>query len=120
MNTFKVTFAASLATLAIGAGLVAKAHARDIEAGTVLLLHGDAKNAVNSISAINAEDNRGHACGVIDIVYLRGTDVATVRGTGDTFQIAPVLVIGILQGNNIQSVSQSVYFSVIKIDERRV
>jgi hypothetical protein len=29
MNTFKVTFAASVATLAIGAGLVAKAHARD-------------------------------------------------------------------------------------------
>jgi hypothetical protein len=135
MKTFKKTFAAglaTLATLAIGAGLVTQADARDIEAGTVLmcetqvqaerlavLLHGDAENAVSSISAINAEEDSGNGCGVADIVYLLGTDVATVRGTGDTFQIAPVLVMGILQGNNIQSVPQSVYFSVIKIDERR-
>jgi len=135
MNTFKMTPAAglaTLATLAIGASLVTEARARDIEAGTVLmcetqvqaerlavLLHGDTRNVASSLNSINAEEDSGNGCGVADIVYLRGTDVATVRGTDDTFNIAPVLVMGILQGNNIQSVPQSVYFSVIKIDERR-
>jgi len=132
MNTFKATFAASLATLTIGAGLIAKAHARDIETGTILmcdtqpqaerladLLRGDTKNAGISVSAINAEDSRGNACGVADVVYLRGSDVATVRSAGDTFQIAPVLVIGILHGNAVQSVPQNVYFSVLKVDERK-
>jgi uncharacterized protein YhfF len=85
------------------------------------LLHGDTKNAASSVSALNAEDNPGNACGVADVVYLRGSNVATVRSAGDTFQITPVLVTGLLEGNNtIRSIPQSVYFAVIKVDERRV
>jgi hypothetical protein len=36
-----------------------------------VLLHGDAENAAGSISTINAKDERGNACGLADVVYLR-------------------------------------------------
>jgi hypothetical protein len=42
----------------------------------------------------------------------------TVRAKGETFQIVPILVIGILNETGVQSVPQNVYFSVFKIDER--
>jgi hypothetical protein len=58
------------------------------------------------------------ACGFVDAAYVRGTDITTIRAKGETFQIAPILVIGILNETGVQSVPQNVYFSVFKIDER--
>jgi hypothetical protein len=49
---------------------------------------------------------------------VRGNDLATVRTKGETFQIAAVLVIGILQEPSMLSVPQNVCLSVFKIDER--
>jgi hypothetical protein len=111
--------------------LCAPAKARDIEVGTVLicdtqrqaerigtLLHGDAQNVASAIGEVNAEEDSRTACGVVDAVYVRGTDLATIRAKGETFQIAPILVIGILDEAGVQSVRQNVYFSVFKIDER--
>jgi len=111
--------------------LCAPAQARDIEVGTVLmcdtqqqaervgtLLRGDAQNVVSAVSEVNAEENSQTACGVVNVTYVRGTNLATVRAKGETFQIAPILVIGILDQTGVQSVPQNVYFSVFKIDER--
>jgi hypothetical protein len=67
---------------------------------------------------VNDEENNRTACGVVNAAYVRGTDLTTVRAKGGTFQIAPILVIGILDENGMQSVPQNVYFSVFKIDER--
>jgi hypothetical protein len=111
--------------------LCAPAQAGDIEVGTVLmcdtqqqaervgtLLHGDATNVVSAVSEVNAEENSQTACGVVNVTYVRGTSLATVRAKGETFLIAPILVIGILNETGVQSVPQNVYFSVFKIDER--
>jgi hypothetical protein len=115
----------------LSALLCAPAQARDIEVGTVLtcdtqgqaervgtLLHGDAKNIAGAVSKVNAEANSQTACGFVDAAYVRGTDITTIRAKGETFQIAPVLVIGIVNETGVQSVPQNVYFSVFKIDER--
>jgi hypothetical protein len=122
-------FAVGTAVLSIV--LCVPAKARDIEVGTVLvcdtqrqaervgtLLHGDAQNVASALSEVNDEENDRTACGVVNAAYVRGTDLTTVRAKGGTFQIAPILVIGILDENGMQSVPQNVYFSVFKIDER--
>ena len=121
---------------AIAIGLVSTllcgaAQARDIEVDTVLmcesqhqaekvaaLLHGDAKNAVSAIAAVNAEESDPNACGVVDLVFVRGTKLGTIRAKGETFEIAPVLVVGIVTQTGVQPLPQAVYFSVFKIDER--
>jgi hypothetical protein len=49
---------------------------------------------------------------------VRGKVLTTVRAKGETFQIVPILVVGILNETGVQSVPQNVYFSVFEIDER--
>jgi hypothetical protein len=111
--------------------LCAPAKARDIEVGTVLvcdtqrqaervgtLLNGDAQNVASALGEVNDQENGPTACGVVNAAYVRGTDLMTVRAKGGSFQIAPILIIGILDENGMQSVPQNVYFSVFKIDER--
>jgi hypothetical protein len=112
--------------------LCVSAQARDIEVGTVLtcdtqrqaervgtLLHGDAQNVASAVSEVNAEEHSRTACGIVNAAaYVRGTDLATVRAKGETFQIAPILLIGIVEGTDMQSVPQKVSFAVFKIDER--
>jgi hypothetical protein len=118
--------AALLSTL-----LSAPAGARDIEVDTVLtcdtqgeaervgtLLHGDAQNVVSAVREVNAEENSQTACGLVNATYVRGKVLTIVRANGETFQIVPILVIGILNETGVQSVPQNVYFSVFKIDER--
>jgi hypothetical protein len=111
--------------------LCVSAQARDIEVGTVLtcdtqrqaervgtLLHGDAQNVASAVSEVNAEEHSRTACGIVNAAaYVRGTDLATVRA-GETFQIAPILLIGLVEGTDMQSVPQKVSFAVFKIDER--
>ena len=105
--------------------LCARAQASDIEVGTVLtcdtqgqaervgtLLHGDAQNIAGAIGEVNAEENSQTACGFVDAAFVRGTDITTIRAKGETFQIAPILVIGILDETGAQWVPQNVYFSV--------
>jgi hypothetical protein len=105
--------------------------ARDIEVGTILicdteqqakrvstLLRGDEQNMAAAISAINAEEKGLPVCGLDEAEYVRGADVATVRAERQTYQIAPILLVGIIRRNGVQSVPQNVYFSAFQIDER--
>jgi hypothetical protein len=80
--------------------------------------HGDAQNVVSAVREVNAEENSQTACGLINAAYVRGKVLTTVRAKGETFQIVPILVIGVLNETGVQSVPQNVYFSVFKIDER--
>jgi hypothetical protein len=122
----------TLSIAALSVLLCTAVQARDIEVGTVLvcdtqqqaerigiLLHGNQQNAASAISELNAEENSPTACGVVDAAYVRGIDLTTVRAEGETFQIAPVLVIGMLDQSVVRPVPQKVYFSVFRIDERR-
>jgi hypothetical protein len=115
----------------LSALLGAPAKARDVEVDTILtcdtqgqaervgtLLHGDAQNVVSAVREVNAEENNQTACSLVDAAYVRGKVLTTVRAKGETFQIVPILVIGILDETGVQSVPQNVYFSVFEIDER--
>jgi hypothetical protein len=122
----------AIGTALLSALLCTPGQAQDTEVGPVLicdtqqqaervgiLLSGDAQNAVSAISEVNTEENSQTACGVVNVVYVRGAKLTTVRTRGETFEIAPVLVIGIpREAGGVQSVPANVYFSVFKIDER--
>jgi hypothetical protein len=107
------------------------AQARDIEVGSILicdteqqaqrvstLLRGDEQNMAAAIDAINAEEKGLPVCGLDEAEYVRGADLATVRAERQTYQIAPILLVGIIRRNAVRPVPQNVYFSAFQIDER--
>lgn len=117
--------AVSAAFLAIG--LPAAGHAQEIEVGQVLicdtrqqaervgsLMHGDAQVA---LKAVNAEEHPG-ACGLANVAYIPGATLSRVRTAEETFEIGPILVLGIVSAEGMQAVTPSVYFIVRKIEER--
>ena len=115
----------------LSCGLIAPAFAGDIEADTVLicdtqhqaervasLMHGDMQDAISVVSDVNAEEHSPTACGVADVTFLRGSNLATVRIKDKTFQITKILVMGVITRTGVQDVAPKIYFSVSRIDER--
>jgi hypothetical protein len=122
----------SICKAAVGAALLAFAvpaagQAQEIEVGTVAicdtqqqaervgaLMHGDAQVA---LKAVNAQEHPG-ACGLANVAYVRGATLSTIRTADETFEIAPILVLGIMNEAGLQGVTPNLYFMVRKIDER--
>jgi hypothetical protein len=122
----------SICKAAVGAALLAFAvpaagQAQEIEVGTVAicdtqqqaervgaLMHGDAQVA---LKAVNAQEHPG-ACGLSNVAYVRGATLSTIRTADETFEIAPILVLGIMNEAGLQGVTPNLYFMVRKIDER--
>jgi hypothetical protein len=118
----------SLAAL-VSCALIAPALAGGIEADTVLvcdtqhqaervaaLMHGD--DAISVVSDVNAEEHSETACGLADVIFLRGPTLATVRTRDATFAIAKILVMGAITRTGVRDVAPHFYFAVSKIDER--
>jgi hypothetical protein len=118
---------AAIGLVLLSLSLPTSGNAREIEIGSAVicdtqqqaerlgsLMHGDARNA---LSVVNAEENET-ACGVASLAYLRGSNLATVRTKDGTFQIAEIMVVGVITETGIQAVRPNFYFSVFKIDER--
>ncbi len=80
----------------------------------VALLAGDAQAAID---AVNAEEQNPSACALVDIVYLRGSHIGTVRNRDNAFEIVRILVVGIDTAAGIQTVPPAAYFSLFGIRE---
>jgi hypothetical protein len=122
----------SICKAAVGAALLAFAmpaagQARELEVGQALicdtqqqaervgaLMDGDAQVA---LKAVNAEEHPG-ACGLANVAYLRGPTLSTIRTADEAFEIAPILVLGIVSEAGMQAVAPNLYFIVRKVDER--
>src|SRR5882757_4798659 len=91
------------------------AQAHDVEVGTSLicdtqaqveryisLYDGDAESTVNSV---NAEDHDPTACAVVTMTYMRGRQLARARNKDASFQIVPVLVLGLVTEEGVRSVT---------------
>jgi hypothetical protein len=119
----------------IGAALVfstlSAVQAREIEADTALIcdtqrqaervatiLRSDAAGIKTAVSHVNDEESSPSACGLADVEFLRGETIATIRTGGETFQIARIMVIGLVGEKGVQDVTPQFYFSVFKIEER--
>jgi hypothetical protein len=105
------------------------AQAREVEVGTSLvcdtqeqverfiaLYDGDAQSAVDRV---NAEHNPT-ACAVSSMAYLRGPQLATARSKDATFEIAQILVLGIVTESGVKPVTPVSFFSLFEVEELRV
>jgi hypothetical protein len=103
------------------------AQAHDVEVGTSLicdtqaqveryisLFDGDEESTVNSV---NAEEHNPTACAVVTMSYVRGRQLARARNKDTSFQIVPVLVLGLVTEEGVKSVTPAPFFSVFTLDE---
>jgi hypothetical protein len=112
--------------------VVTPAHAADdgYEVGNVLvcdtqaeveqfitLFTGDPRAA---IVAVNEAEHNPTACGLVEVTYLRGIRMGTVRNGDTAFQIVHVLVVAIDTGAGMQPVRPAAFFSAFGVREYAV
>jgi hypothetical protein len=103
------------------------ARAQEIEVGTslicdtqeqverfVTLYDGDAQSAVNGV---NAAEHNPTACAVSTMAYVRGRQLARARNKDTTFQIVPILVLGVVTEEGVESVTPAPFFTVFEVEE---
>ena len=103
------------------------AHAQDVEVASgpicdtqeqveqfVALFDGDAQSTAEKV---NAAEHNPTACVVSGMAYVRGRSLARARTKDTTFQIVPILVLGVVTANGIQTVAPARYFSAIQVEE---
>jgi len=108
--------------------LLAPVHADEVEISTgvicntqkqmerfVALNDADPRSAIR---AVNTEENDPTACAVASLAFVRGGNPVTVRWKDATFQIVPILVVGIVTRDGVRGVAPAVYFSLFKVEER--
>jgi hypothetical protein len=72
----------------------------------------------SAIRAVNAEEQDPTACAVASLAFVRGGRPVTVRKKDATFQIVPILVVGVVTPDGVRGVVPAVYFSLFKVEER--
>jgi hypothetical protein len=80
----------------------------------VALYDGDAQSTVDTV---NAAEHNPTACAVTTIAYVRGPQLATARAKETTFQIAPILVLGVVTEAGVTSVTPAPFYSVFEVEE---
>ena len=116
-----------LVALSLALALCFPAHAQDVEVASgpicdtqaqveqfVALFDGDAQSTAEKV---NAAEHNPTACVVSGMAYVRGRSLARTRTNDTTFQIVPILVVGVVTVNGIQAVAPARYFSAIKVEE---
>jgi hypothetical protein len=80
----------------------------------VALYDGDAQSTVDTV---NAAEHNPTACALTTIAFVRGPQLATARGKETTFQIAPILVLGVVTEAGVTSVTPAPFYSVFEVEE---
>ena len=83
----------------------------------VALFNGDAEAAV---VAVNAEEHDPTACALMNVAYLRGSQIAMARHGEHAFEIVRILVVGILTETGVKPVQPAIYFSLFGVKEYRI
>jgi hypothetical protein len=125
-------FAPRLGLLALPLLLLAgaAAHAQDTEVGTglvcdtqeqverfVALYDGDTQSTVRMV---NEAVHDPTACVVSAVAYVRGRPLATARSKNTTFQIVPILVLGVVTAGGLESIAPARFFSAVQVEEIEV
>ena len=83
----------------------------------VALFSGDAQVA---IQVVNAEEANPNACAIMNVAYLRGTQMGMARHGENAFEIVHILVVGVESGDVIRPVRPAAYFSLFGVKEYAV
>jgi hypothetical protein len=81
------------------------------------LFTGDAEATVRFV---NAEEKNPIACAIMNIAYMRGTQVGMARHGEHAFEIIRILVVGVESGNSIRPIRPAPYFSLFGVKEYAV
>jgi hypothetical protein len=108
--------------------LMPAAQAQQIEVGTSLvcdteaqverviaIYDGDIKSAAEQV---DAEERNPSACVMSAVAYIRGPELRTARKGNVSFQIVPILILGVMTPGGMRSVSPAKFFSVLEVEER--
>jgi hypothetical protein len=79
-----------------------------------VLFSGDAPAAIR---AVNTEEQNPSACAIVNVAFVRGTQIGMARNGDNAFEIVRVLVVGIAADSGIQPVRPAAYFSLFPIKE---
>jgi hypothetical protein len=103
------------------------ARAHDVEVGTSLicdtqaqveryisLYDGDAESTANSV---NVEEHNPTACAIVTMSYMRGRQLARATNKDASFQIVPILVLGLVTEDGVKSITPAPFFSAFTLDE---
>ena len=127
-----MNFAARVAPLfaLLAAPFCAPAQASDYEVGAslvcdtqgqverfVALFSGDAQAAIR---VVNTEEANPNACAIMNVAYMRGTQVGMARHGENAFEIVHILVVEVESGDGIRPVRPAVYFSLFGVKEYAV
>jgi hypothetical protein len=74
-------------------------------------------NAHVAIGAVNTEEHNPTACALVNVSYVQGPELGTVRSRGHAFQIVPVVVVGLNTPNGYRPAAPALFFTPIKVDE---
>jgi len=96
----------------VGANLVCDTQA-EVER-FVDLFSGDAQAAVG---LVNAEAEDPTACAIMNVAYMRGSQLGTARHGDNAFEIIRILVLGIETEDGIRPVRPAAYFSLFGVTE---
>ena len=80
----------------------------------VALYDGDAQSTAEKV---NAAEHNPTACVISGMAYVRGRKLATARTKDTTFQIVPILVLGVVSEEGVESVTPAPFFSVFEVEE---
>jgi hypothetical protein len=125
-----MTFALRVASLILPSLLVLELPARadDVQVGTAPIWDTqqqverfvalyDGHDPETAVSTVNAEVHDPNACVVVTMLYVPEPPLVTVRKCNATFQIVPVLVVGVVTPQGIQAIDPVRFFSVMEVDE---
>jgi hypothetical protein len=111
----------------LAAPLCAPAQASEYETGTsllcdtqaqaerfVVLFSGDAQAAAR---AVNAEEHNPTACALVNVAFVRGSQIGMARHGDSAFEIVRVLVVGVDTASGMQAVRPAAYFSLFGVKE---
>jgi hypothetical protein len=127
-----MNFAARLVPLfaLLAAPFCVPAQASDYEVGTslvcdtqeqverfVALFSGDAQAAIR---VVNTEEANPNACAIMNVAYMRGTQVGMARHGENAFEIVHILVVGVESEDGILPVRPAAYFSLFGVKEYAV
>jgi hypothetical protein len=80
----------------------------------VALYDGD---TAKTVERVNTAEHDPTACGLSTMAYVRGSQLGTARNKDAAFEIAPILVLGIVTEAGVRSVTPARYFSAFELDE---
>jgi hypothetical protein len=59
-------------------------------------------------------NNGSTACAIVGVVYLKGQKVSEARGKGGSFEVTPIMVVGVISPLGIQRVQPFPQFTLFK------